>query len=811
MLILQTLILLIFLLVVTYLSLSAKIWLPLLTIIFLVATFSSYWSGWFLIVFWVVFVFIALNIMIPALRIACLSRPTLIYLRKSLPPMRDSEREALAVGDVGFEAELFCGQPQWEKFFAHPFPGLSSEEQAFLDEEVETLCGMIDEWQIDQQGKIPEPAWQYIKDKGFLGLIIDKTYDGKGFSASAHSAIITKIASRSISLVFSIMVPNSVGPAELLTLYGSEKQKSYYLPRLAKGEDIPCFALTAPTAGSDATAIPDCGFICRQQYKGKQILGVRLDWDKRYITLAPIATLLGVAFNLYDPEHLLGNKETLGITLALIPTDHPGVEIGKRHQPMNLAFMNGPTRGKNVFIPLDWIIGGQAQAGKGWPMLVAALSRGRAVSLLALSNGTGKLCYRMSGAYAYLREQFHQPIACFEGVEAPLARIAGFTYILEAIRLMMASMITHGSCPGVASAIVKYHSTEMARICINDAMDIHGGRAIQFGPRNYLGFIYQAIPISITVEGANILTRCLIIFGQGLLRCHPYLQNEIELAEKDDSAALKKFDKLLLAHIAYLMRNSARCLVDGLSGAWFIKAPKIGLASKYVRQLTRMSRAFAMVSDIAAIILGGNLKRRENLSARLGDVFSQLFLSAAVLKYFQANEKTEDESLYLHWAMQTCFYQMQQAFSAFLANFPSRFIAGFLRFMVFPWGRRYRQPSDELSHHLVQTMLKPSSLRDRISQHCYLGNDSNDAVGRLEDALRKNILAEPIRQKLHKAVKTKKISLNGHDELQVQIEQAVQLNVLSAEEGEILHTAEQARSDVIQVDEFFDQDRQGGI
>jgi len=762
--------------------------------------------GWALFTCWLLFIPTALLFNISALRQFLLSKPLMQFVRKSLPAMSSTEREALDAGDTWWEGDLFKGRPDWQKLYALPKSELTAEEQAFLDNQVETLCKMLDDWKIVQQDKDLSPeVWAYIKQERFFGLVAKKEYGGLGFSALAHSTIIVKLASRSITAGVTVMVPNSLGPAELLYHYGTEEQKNYYLPRLARAEEIPCFALTGPEAGSDAAAMTDTGIVCMGEYQGKQVLGIRLNWSKHYITLAPIATVLGLAFKLYDPDHLLGPQQDVGITLCLIPTSHPGVEIGRRHLPLNFGFMNGPTTGKDVFIPIDWIIGGPKMAGQGWRMLMECLSIGRGVSLPATATANAKLSYRMTGAYAKLRKQFKTSIGQFEGVEEALARIAGYAYLLEATRLLTLTGLDLGVKPSVISAIAKYHMTELSRQLMNDAMDIHAGRAIQLGPKNYLAHGYFGIPISITVEGANILTRNLIIFGQGAIRCHPYVRKEMEaVADANQHRALQSFDRLITGHIGYMLSNMVRSLVMGLTFGRFIRVPKeAGNLAHYHRQITRMSTGLAFVADIAMSILGGNLKRKESLSARLGDVLSYLYMATAVLKYYADNGKQAEDLPHVEWTIQFCLHHCQESFYGFFANFPRSILAKILKGLVFPYGRSYTMPTDALSHKIAQQMLFPSSFRDRLTQGCYLPQDPNDSVGRMEIALVKLMEAQPAEDKLRKAIHSNLVP--GQLPLQEQLQIAQATGILTAQEVQSIQDFEVIRQDAIKVDAFTNE------
>ncbi|WP_245411397.1 acyl-CoA dehydrogenase [Pleionea mediterranea] len=728
--------------------------------------------------------------------------PIFKLFKSVLPPMNQTEKDALEAGDVWWDGELFKGNPEWSKLLSFPKPELSKEERDFVDNQATKLCEMVDDWKVVHEDKdLPPEAWEYMKKEGFLGMIIPKEYGGKGFSALAHSTVVQKLATRSGSLSVSVMVPNSLGPAELLLHYGTDEQKNHYLPRLAKGEEIPCFALTGPEAGSDAGAIPDTGIICKGEHEGKEVVGIRLNWNKRYITLAPVATVLGLAFKLYDPEGLLGDTEELGITCALIPTDHKGVEVGNRHYPMGQAFMNGPTHGKDVFIPIDWIIGGKDYAGKGWRMLVECLSAGRGISLPSSATATGKLSYRLTGAYSLLRTQFKTSIGHFQGVEEALARIAGNTYQLEAMRIMTAGAVDLSCKPSVVTAIAKYHMTELARSVITDAMDIHGGRGVIMGERNYLSSGYMSMPISITVEGANILTRNLMIFGQGAVRCHPFVFREMQAASNpDEKQGLEEFDSLFFRHVGYGVSNFIRTLTLGLTGARIVKKPVSGKTGRYYQQLTRMSSALAMVSDLSMMIFGGDLKRLERLSARLGDVLSHLYLASTVLKYYEDNGRPESDLPYVDWCVQRSLYEMQKAFLDFFNNLPMKGLGRVLKWMVFPFGTKYKMPNDKLEHTIVKPMMSDNELRDRITLDSYIGESDDDAAGRIENAFKKVLATAPIEKTLRKAMKDGSLTQSRTREETVKT--AVAAGILTQEEADQYLDAEAARLDAIQVDDY---------
>lgn len=755
-------------------------------------------------IFWACFAVVALILNLPILRQILISNHVLKIFRRIMPSMSQTEREALAAGSVWWDAELFSGRPDWQKLLKIPAPKLSKEEQDFLDGPVNELCRMLDDWQISHKlHDLPPEVWQFLKDKGFFGMIIPKEYGGLEFSALGHSAVVMRISSRSVAAAVTVMVPNSLGPAELLLHYGTEEQKQHYLPRLARGDEVPCFALTGPEAGSDAGAMPDTGVVCRAEFAGKpDVLGIRLNWQKRYITLGPVATILGMAFKLYDPDHLLSEKEELGITVALIPADTPGITIGRRHNPLNIAFQNGPNSGKNVFIPIDWIIGGADRVGQGWRMLMESLAAGRSISLPALSTGSGKLVSRSTGAYARIRRQFNMPIGKFEGVEEALARIAGFTYMMDAARVMTAGALDIGEKPSVISAIIKYQLTEHMRRVIDDAMDIRGGSGICMGPHNLIGRAYQAIPISITVEGANILTRSLIIYGQGAVRCHPYVFRELEaVREKNKRLAQRNFDKAFFGHIGFTVSNAVRSILLGLSSGLLVPSPVSDKSARYYQHLSRMSAAFAFASDVAMLVLGGSLKRKEKLSGRLADVLSQLYLASAVLKHYQDQGRPQTDLPLVRWNCDLSLHLCQQAIDGLIRNFPNRFIAMVMRIVIFPVGRHFRPPSDKIGHEIASILIEPSSTRDRLTDGLFLSNDPEDAIGRVEVGLEKVIAAEPAARKLRKAkeIKYHVRALEGFEAL---LAEGISKNVISESEAELLRVARDARQAVIKVDDF---------
>jgi acyl-CoA dehydrogenase len=730
-----------------------------------------------------------------------ITEPFLRQYRKMLPTLSDTEKAAMEAGTVGWEGELFSGKPDWKALLKRPFLSLTPEEQAFVDGPTEELCGMLRQWEISHElADLPPEVWEFCKQKRFFGMIIPKEYGGLGFSAMGHRAVLQKISSVSAVAGSNVAVPNSLGPAELLLHYGTEEQKNHYLPRLAVGQDIPCFALTGPTAGSDATSIPDYGVICKGQYQGKEVLGMRLNFDKRYITLAPVATVVGLAVKLYDPEGLLGGEEELGISLALVPRDTEGVEIGSRHFPLNVPFQNGPVRGKDVFLPLDALIGGADMIGKGWRMLVEVLSVGRAITLPSSSTGGAKMGSLATGAYARIRKQFNLPIGRFEGIEEALSRIAGKTYQISALSRMTATAVDLGEKPAVPSAIAKYHATEMAREIITDVMDIHGGKGVALGPRNYLGRAWQGAPIWITVEGANILTRSLMIFGQGAIRCHPYVLKEIAASRiEDERKCLREFDKLLFGHIGYSIRNAVRSFVLGFSRGRLTRAPvpHDRRLSSYYRKLSRYSAALAFASDIAMLTLGGKLKYKERISARLGDALSQLYICSAMLARYEAQDRPSKDQPILAWAFHDAIFKIQTALGGVADNFPNRPMRVLLHFMIFPLGRRERQPGDRLSHSVAQLLLSPSVTRERLTDGIFISPDH--PVGFMEAALPEVIAAEPLERRLLKAQQAGKLDAITWEG---QLAQGIDRSIISETEAETLKKVRAMVLEIIAVDEF---------
>jgi len=796
--------------------------LVMLAVMLLLAFFRSSIWGWLLAIvvfgfiiaiqsklsadlFQVAIIFLAVVVAvlgIPFLRRLLVSSQILKIFRKTLPHISQTEQDALDAGTVWWDGDLFSGHPDWRKLLNYPTPTLSAAEQSFLDNETETLCAMLDDWDITHvRQDLPPQVWQYIKDNGFFGMIIPKEYGGLGFSALAHSAVVAKLASRSITASVTVMVPNSLGPAELLVRYGTSQQKEKYLCRLAQGKEVPCFALTGPSAGSDAGSIPDYGIVCYGEFNGQSnVLGMRVTWEKRYITLAPVATLLGLAFKLHDPDGLLDKRIKLGITLALIPADTPGVQVGRRHFPLNSAFQNGPTSGQDVFIPMEYIIGGMDRIGQGWRMLMECLAAGRSISLPASATGGVKLAVRTCGAYSRVRRQFKLPIGKFEGVEEALARIGGNAYLMDAARTLTAVAVDMGEKPSVISAIVKYHCTERARTVVNDAMDVHGGKGICLGPSNYLGRSHQQNPIAITVEGANILTRSLLIFGQGAIRSHPYVLKEIQAAQDNDMRrGIRNFDAALLGHVSLSLSNALHACLFGLTGGRGLSVPAGEETKRYYQQLTRCSAAFALAADVSMLLLGGNLKRCEKISARLGDVLSQLYLCSATLKRFKDDGRPAEDLPLLHWAIQDALYRIQMAFDGVLQNFPNRFFALLLRALIFPRGKYLTPPSDELGHQVSALLLQPGASRDRLTAGMYLPSDENDAVGALEAALHSTLQCEPLQAKVNAAHKVGQVT--ALTELMC-IAEAQHKGFINAEEAQLLERDHALQRKVIMVDDF---------
>ncbi|MEF1309547.1 acyl-CoA dehydrogenase FadE [Vibrio mytili] len=751
------------------------------------------------IIGWGIYALLVAVFAVPTIRQSLISRKALALFKKVLPAMSQTEKEALDAGTVWWEAELFKGKPEWQKLHAIQAPKLSAEEQAFLDGPVNEVCAMVNDFQVTHEmADLPPEVWQYLKDHKFFAMIIKKKYGGLEFSAYAQSLVLQKLTGVSGVLSSTVGVPNSLGPGELLQHYGTEEQRNHYLPRLAEGKEIPCFALTSPEAGSDAGSIPDFGVVCKGEWEGKEVLGMRLTWNKRYITLAPVATVLGLAFKLRDPEGLLSDKEDLGITCALIPTNVKGVEIGNRHFPLNVPFQNGPTRGKDIFVPIDFIIGGQKMAGQGWRMLVECLSVGRGITLPSNSTGGIKTAAMATGAYSRIRRQFKQPIGHMEGIEEPLARLGGNAYVMDAASNLTVAGIDLGEKPSVISAIVKYHCTHRGQQSIIDAMDIVGGKGICLGPSNFLARGYQGSPIAVTVEGANILTRSMIIFGQGAIRCHPYVLAEMNAAYSETNDAVEQFDKALAGHVSFTMSNLVRSIWFGLSDGLGSSAPTKDATKRYYQQLNRYSANLALLSDISMAVLGGSLKRKERLSARLGDILSQLYLSSATLKRFEQDGRPIEDLPLVHWGLQDSLKQAETAVEEFLANFPNKVIGRALRVLIMPFGRVRKAPSDKLDSKVARILQTPSATRSRIGRGQYLEPTEHNPVGKIELALSVILQAEPVFDKVCKAQGKRRPFLR----LDMVAQEGLEQGIITQEEAALLKDAEQHRLDTINVDDF---------
>ncbi len=718
-----------------------------------------------------------------------ISRPLLNWVRGILPRMSDTEREALEAGTIWWDADLMRGDPDFSKLLSTPVQAYTPEEQAFLDGPTEELCQMIDDWKITFEDRdIPQEIWDFVKSQGFLGLIIPKAYGGKGFSASVNSEIVMKLASRGSSAAITVVVPNSLGPGELLMLFGTEDQKDYWLPRLADGRDVPAFGLTSQDAGSDATSMTDVGVVCYGEVNGKKTLGMRINWAKRYISLGPVCTVLGLAFKLTDPDGILGDQEDLGITLALIPTDTPGVDIGRRHYPGMQAFPNGPNWGRDVFVPMDAIIGGQERIGQGWKMLVTALAAGRGIMLPAMSVAGMKVAAFSTGAYARIREQFNIPVSRFEGIQEVAARIAGNTYKMDAARRLTLQALDIGQKPSVVSAIMKYHATEGMRAATNDAMDVHSGKAVIDGPKNYLSSAYRAIPIAIAVEGANIMTRSLMIYGQGSIRCHPYIQSEMEAAQNPDQhQGVLDFDHALFKHIGYTLKTLWLATARGWTFGLASSAPVKGPTARYYKQVKRLSAALALTSETAMVTLGGALKRKEMISARLGDVISELYMTSATLKRFEDTGQPAEDLPLVHYAAQSSLHAAETALNEVIGNFPARPIGWILKGLISPLGVRCAKPMDRLARKTSDTLSEPSAARDRLTQGIFVAEDSE--LGLLDRTFHVMVELEPIKQKMRKArVRT--------------ADEAEELGILSGNETARMKEALAMVREVCRVDDF---------
>jgi len=766
---------------------------------------------WWKVTLWFLYLpHVLLNIR--PLRRRLISRRFLRLYKRMLPPMSRTEREALEAGTVWWDGELFTGGPDWNKLLSAKAPALTAEEQAFIDGPCEELCRMIDDWDIThRRADLPPEVFDFIKKKGFWAMIIPKKYGGLEFSAYAHSCVVVKIASRSSTVASTVVVPNSLGPAELLLHYGTEEQKHQLLPRLARGEEIPCFGLTGPRVGSDASSLPDTGVVCKGMYQGREVTGIRLNFSKRYITLAPIATIIGLAFRLFDPERLLGGEQTdHGITVALVPRNAPGITIGRRHFPLNGPFQNGPILGRDVFVPLDAVIGGPKMAGQGWRMLVEQLSVGRCISLPSIATGGGKGALYSTAAYARIRRQFNMPIGRFEGVEAVIARMAARAYIMDAARSVTTGAIDGGEKPSVPSGILKYHTTEMGRQIANDAMDVQGGKGIMLGPKNYLGRGYQMIPVSITVEGANILTRSLIIFGQGAVRCHPWVPREMSAAQDPDRArGVRDFDRALFGHIGFTTSNAVRSFFTAITLSRIVRAPVQGPTRRYYEHINRFSASFAFAADVAMLSLGGYLKKKENLSARLGDVLSSLYLASMVLKHYENQGRPPADLPLVEYACRLLLYQAQEQLHSFLRNFPIRWLAALMRLIIFPRGLTYSAPSDRLNPQISELVINPGEARERLCHYVYRTLEPTNHLGLVQEAMELAIAAEPLEKRIRvEGIKTGRVAAL---DLPGQIREALAAGIITEAEGAQLREYDRKVMAIIDVDDFDARELAAGV
>ncbi|WP_158968671.1 acyl-CoA dehydrogenase FadE [Paraglaciecola sp. L3A3] len=758
---------------------------------------------------WAAFLIIAVPLNIESIRKKYISSPILKLYKQIMPEMSSTEKDAIDAGTVWWDGELFSGNPNWQTLHNIPQARLTAEEQAFLDGPVEQVCGMNDDWHVThKETDLSAEVWQFLKDNKFFAMIIKKEYGGLDFSAYAQSRVLQKLAGTSAVLSSTVGVPNSLGPGELLQLYGTKEQQDHYLPRLVTGEEIPCFALTGPEAGSDAGSLPDTGIVCKGDWNGEEILGMKLTFDKRYITLAPVATVIGLAFKMYDPDGLLGEQKELGITCALLPRDTEGVDIGNRHFPLNVPFQNGPIRGKDIFVPLDYIIGGPEMIGHGWRMLVECLSVGRVITLPSTSAGGAKTIALATGAYARIRRQFKLPIAKMEGIEEKLGSIGANAYLMDAVTSLSTKAVDLGEKPSVISAICKYHLTEKMRQLVSDSMDIHGGKGIMLGPNNYLGRGYQGAPIAITVEGANILTRNMMIYGQGAMRCHPYVLAELTAAShENEGESLEQFDQAVFGHIGFAISNFFRSIWFSLSGACLAHAPFMDDTKGYYRSMQRYSSNMALLSDVAMATLGGDLKRRERVSARLGDVLSYLYLASCVLKRFDDEGRRREDSPLMHWAMQDCLYKLEIALDELLNNFPNKWLGKALKLIIMPFGKKYQRPSDELDHKIAKILQTPNDVRTRLGKGQYLARIEGSLLGDLELTLENIVAVEPIYDLICKKA-NKRLPFTQLDKL---AELGLELAVITQEQADLLIETEKGRLRTINVDDFAPEELLGGV
>ncbi|MBW0147769.1 acyl-CoA dehydrogenase [Marinobacter sp. CAU 1620] len=741
---------------------------------------------------------------LPGFRQSWLTPKIFATFKKVAPKVSDTEKVALEAGTVGWDGELFTGQPDWHNLLINRHTGLTEEEQAFVDNQCTQAIAMCNAWDLAvERADLPKELWDFLKKEGFFGMIIPKEYGGLEFSAKAQTAVLQKLAANEMLMV-SVGVPNSLGPGELLVKYGTEEQKKHYLPRLADGREIPCFGLTGPRAGSDATSLPDTGIVCKRKIDGKEVVGIELNFEKRWITLAPIATVVGLAFRMFDPDGLLGDEKDYGITCALIPRDTKGMEIGRRHCPIGTPFLNGPIKGKNVFIPLDYIIGGQEMAGQGWRMLVECLSVGRCITLPSGAAGAAAYAAGTAGGFTRVRRQFNTPVADMEGVQEPLARIVGKTYIAQSAVNHTANMIDRGEKPAVPSAILKYHLTEFQRGVLTDAMDVHGGKTVTLGPRNYLGIGFSGAAVSITVEGANIMTRSLMIFGQGAIRCHPYVLKELAAKDNDD---IKAFDEAFFGHAGLIFGNAARAFTQAL-GLGRADVPFDSASRRYAQAVARFSAAFGLCSDAAMTTLGSELKMRELISARLGDMLSNLYLASMVLKNWHESQPVEGEREVMEYSLGLLLYRTENALDEFLQNLPNRVVAMALRAITMPLGRRWDAPHDDLSRTLARAISTDTPIRNKLISGVW----TTDGEGTVENPLaRYNGLlkdydkAEQLYRKVNKAYAKGELPMTAlHPE--ERFEAALEAGIYTKEEADFMRQYETVVLEMLTVDDFpFDE------
>lgn len=749
---------------------------------------------------WLLYLLIAIPLNLESIRVQYITTPVLKLYKKIMPEMSSTEKDAIDAGTVWWDGEIFSGNPNWQVLHNIPQARLTAEEQSFLDGPVEEVCHMCNDWDVTHtRADLSPEVWQYLKDNKFFAMIIKKEYGGLDFSAYAQSRVLQKLSGVSAVLATTVGVPNSLGPGELLQHYGTPEQQNHYLPRLASGEEIPCFALTGPEAGSDAGSLPDTGIVCKGQWQGEEIIGLKLTFDKRYITLAPVATVIGLAFKMYDPDGLLGEQKDFGITCALLPRETEGLEIGNRHFPLNVPFQNGPIRGTDIFVPLDYIIGGAKMAGQGWRMLVECLSVGRCITLPSNSAGGAKSIALATGAYARIRRQFKIPVGDMEGIEEMLGRIGGNTYLMDAVTAFSTKGVDLGEKPSVISAICKYHLTEKMRQLVNDSMDVHGGKGIMLGENNYLGRSYQGAPIAITVEGANILTRNMMIYGQGAMRCHPFVLKELFAANNpDEKEGLAQFDKALFAHVGFAISNFSRSLWFSMTGARLAGSPFMDETSQYYRAMQRYSSNMAFLSDVAMGVLGGELKRRERISARLGDLLSYLYLGSCVLKRFDDEGRRPEDLPFVHWAMQDTLHKLEVSLEELLNNFPNVWLGKALKLVIMPFGKHFTKPSDKLDHQIATILQTPCDARTRLGKGQFLSRKPGMLMGDLEQTLENVIAAEPLYIKICKAAK-ERYPFTNLDKI---ADKGLELGVINEQQAELLRETELGRLRTINVDDF---------